>query len=351
MLCLTAVLPYHVHVDTIEPTSLKVIDPLSGDKWFNFTDAPYGTTFTVNITVADVTDLFNWQIRLTWNASLLEFASASLPSDHAMSGVEMAGGILVVAGPSAGQGYVDYAVAQMGPYPWTFNGTGRLCQITLRIVHSVDELQPEAGCELAFEVGAGKTELWDRYGNPISFIPENGYYHDIWSLALTDIAVTSIEPERIVAQQGQQLEINVTLTNYHSAFGGFNVTVYVNSSALPPQTVDVLYFHSNVTLTFAWNTEGYDLGVYNITAATSLIYYDTNQSNNILSFAPVYVLDHPGDFNDDLTVNMRDIAIQCLAFGSYPGHPKWNPSADMDGNSRVDMRDISLTCMCFGATY
>jgi hypothetical protein len=269
-----------------------------------------------------------------------------------MSGVENSGGVLLIAGPSAGAGYVNYGVAQLGePQIWTFNGTGRLCQITLRIIHEVDELEPENGCDLAFEVGAGKTELWNRNGNSISFIPENGYYHNIWILALTDIAVTSIEPERIVVQQGRQLRINVTLTNYHSAFGGFYVTVYVNSSALPPQIVDALYFLSNVTLTFVWITEGYDLGGYNITAATEPIYYDTNQSNNVLSFAPVYVLQHPGDFNNDLTVNMRDIAIQCLAFGSYPGHARWNPDADIDGNNRVDMRDISLTCMCFGANY
>jgi hypothetical protein len=39
------------------------------------------------------------------------------------------------------------------------------------------------------------------------------------------------------------------------------------------------------------------------------------------------------------------------AFGSYPGQPRWNPSADIDKDDRISMRDIYLVITSFGKTY
>lgn len=56
-----------------------------------------------------------------------------------------------------------------------------------------------------------------------------------------------------------------------------------------------------------------------------------------------------GDLNDDGEVDMRDIAIAAMAFGSYPGHSRWNIIADINQDSQVDMRDIALIARNFGA--
>ncbi|MDI6826092.1 MAG: dockerin type I domain-containing protein [Candidatus Aenigmarchaeota archaeon] len=56
----------------------------------------------------------------------------------------------------------------------------------------------------------------------------------------------------------------------------------------------------------------------------------------------------PGDINRDGQVDIRDIATVAKAFGSYPGHSKWNPVADIDGNGIIDILDIAKVAKNFG---
>lgn len=66
---------------------------------------------------------------------------------------------------------------------------------------------------------------------------------------------------------------------------------------------------------------------------------------------------NPGDINHDLKVDITDVAIAASAYGSYPGHPKWNCHADITGaeylipDGKVDIRDIALIASNFGKTY
>jgi hypothetical protein len=57
-----------------------------------------------------------------------------------------------------------------------------------------------------------------------------------------------------------------------------------------------------------------------------------------------------GDLNDDGVVNMEDLIIAFQAFGSTPGHPRWNAKADITGNGKVDLTDIYIIAKNFGDT-
>jgi len=57
-----------------------------------------------------------------------------------------------------------------------------------------------------------------------------------------------------------------------------------------------------------------------------------------------------GDINDDGVVNMEDLIIAFQAFGSFPGHPRWNSLADINGNGKVDAADIYIIAKHFGET-
>jgi len=59
----------------------------------------------------------------------------------------------------------------------------------------------------------------------------------------------------------------------------------------------------------------------------------------------------PGDLNHDGKVNIRDISIVARAFGSYPGHLRWNPSADINNDNKVNIRDLAIIARNFGKTY
>lgn len=44
----------------------------------------------------------------------------------------------------------------------------------------------------------------------------------------------------------------------------------------------------------------------------------------------------------DGKVNIRDINRVYQAWGSYPGHPKWDPDCDLNGDDKVNIRDIGI---------
>lgn len=59
----------------------------------------------------------------------------------------------------------------------------------------------------------------------------------------------------------------------------------------------------------------------------------------------------PGDINMDGKVDIIDISAVSRAFGSYPGHPRWNPIVDENEDGIIDIFDIALICRNFGKTY
>ena len=67
------------------------------------------------------------------------------------------------------------------------------------------------------------------------------------------------------------------------------------------------------------------------------------------SFATPSV-NHPlvGDVNHDCVVNILDMAIIALSFGSTPGSNKWNPNADLNHDGMVNMVDVGMAAFHFG---
>ncbi len=53
------------------------------------------------------------------------------------------------------------------------------------------------------------------------------------------------------------------------------------------------------------------------------------------------------DLNNDGEVDIQDIAMAASAFGSYPGHARWDVSADFNDDERIDMRDLHLIAINF----
>lgn len=65
-----------------ESVSVYMINPLIGNNTFNITDSPVNSVFTVDFYVGNVTDLITWQIRLTYNSTLINYAKAWFPDDN-----------------------------------------------------------------------------------------------------------------------------------------------------------------------------------------------------------------------------------------------------------------------------
>lgn len=55
-----------------------------------------------------------------------------------------------------------------------------------------------------------------------------------------------------------------------------------------------------------------------------------------------------GDLNNDGTVNIYDIMIVSLAYGSSEGDPNWNPIADINEDGKVNIHDMRIVSRDFG---
>jgi len=56
------------------------------------------------------------------------------------------------------------------------------------------------------------------------------------------------------------------------------------------------------------------------------------------------------DLNGDGIVNILDISIVALAFGSNPGDENCNQIADLDKNGEINIIDISMIAKDYGKT-
>jgi hypothetical protein len=55
-----------------------------------------------------------------------------------------------------------------------------------------------------------------------------------------------------------------------------------------------------------------------------------------------------GDVNNDGKVDIKDLEEAGKAFGSYLGHPRWNPIADLNQDDKVDIIDLATIAINFG---
>jgi len=89
--------------------------------------------------------------------------------------------------------------------------------------------------------------------------------------------------------------------------------------------------------------DGGKLGVYAVYLTSSYL------GELAISFL-TFKVELKGDLNDDLTVDIYDVVIVALAFGSYSGNPNWNPVADLNEDEIVDIYDVVAVALDFGKT-
>jgi uncharacterized repeat protein (TIGR01451 family) len=122
-----------------------------------------------------------------------------------------------------------------------------------------------------------------------------------------DVAATSQVPNVTEVEQGDAVEIEVTVENLGNFTETFNVACYYDSSHIGTQTVTNLQPGSSTTLTFIWNTAGVVPSFYYIEAVadSGRIITEVDENNNnctSLTTVTVYIPGEPGElFVDKVT--------------------------------------------------
>jgi parallel beta-helix repeat protein len=162
-----------------------------------------------------------------------------------------------------------------------------------------------------------------------------------------DIGITHLTTSKTVIGQGYNLSINVEMINYGINTEAFNLTVYANTSILQSLTNIVLTSRSSTTITFTWDTSGFAKGNYTISAYAWPVPGETDTEDNTFINGWVYV-GLVGDVNADGIVDIADIYLIELAYGTMPGQPGYKPNLDINSDSIIDIEDIYIASLHYG---
>ena len=164
-----------------------------------------------------------------------------------------------------------------------------------------------------------------------------------------DVSIEGVIASKSVVGSGYSMSINVAAADLGSYTETVNVTAYANATIIGSENV-TLSSGNSMTVTFTWNTAGFDYGNYALSAYALLVPGETNMGNNNMTGGTVYV-GIPGDVDGIGRVNMNDVVSILKAFGSTVGEPNYNPNCDIDGKGRVDMSDVVIALSNFGQHY
>jgi hypothetical protein len=232
-------------------------------------------SFSINITVSNVTNLYAWSFHLYYKSTVL-------------NGTSIAEGPFLAAKGSTIFSYPDFTDQYNATYGYMSvydtltgnitgpSGSGTLATVTFMAVGSGDSV-----------LHLNYTELLDShrpFGNQIPHATIDGEAY----VGTVDVAVSKIATP-IDISQGSMADINVTVENRGGIAETFDVTLtYNGTNPIGTQTIVKLPGGQSQILQFAWNTKLVPMGEYNLTASATKALGQTDTSDLSISLL-VYV--------------------------------------------------------------
>jgi len=105
-----------------------ILSIVPSENTFNYFETAVNSTFAVNATVTDVINLWNWQVRVIFDTTVLNCVDAVIPDDSPFN-FEIDSPVII----ENTQGYVQLGSSRLGTTPGV-NGSGVLTTITFKII-------------------------------------------------------------------------------------------------------------------------------------------------------------------------------------------------------------------------
>jgi len=325
ILC-TAIFPLtfaFLSLNTIQGENTKLlIDPPS----LYFETLVPGKRFSINVTVANVTDLKGYEFKLSFNTQMLDVVTVAF---------------LPEANLPVGNCCVDDAAGVM----WmntTYDGASITTTDAVALAAITFKMMARGTSPLHLY----DTKLVDSSGTLIAHGTEDG----LVLILRHDVAVVYVASSTLETYIGRVVNVTVTVKNNGDVAENLTVKAYHNDTVIGTFDVTNLAAGENTTMMFNWNTSDVVAGhSYTIKANATLVPYEADTTNNELVDGTVKVK-IIGDVTNDNTVDIDDLIAWDLAYGTYEGGPNWNPQADINGNSEVDKDDGILIIQNYHST-
>jgi len=251
------------------------------------TTVHFGTAFSVNVSVANVTDLGGWEFKLYFGNNEISVMSAAEGPFLQQSGPTIFFEVDITNNYNATHGRIWLTCAHLGHVPGV-NGSGTLATIGFHASGSGNTT-----------LSLVDTVLADSQANTITHTTNNG---TVRVTKTTDIAITNVTPFKTVVGQGYTMSITVTAANLGDQNATFNVTTYTNNTATGNVTTITTFMNitlasdTSTNLTVVWNTTGFALGNYKISAYAGPIPGETDLTNNTYIDGVMQIVD-PANIN------------------------------------------------------
>ena len=242
------------------------------------------------------------------------------------------------------------------------------------LINNIDQLERYQSSN-TWDDGAGKGNYWSDYtgvddgsgGRPagdgvgdtllphqeVDWYPLITHWILVHDASVTNVTYTVAPYGGSIAYPitGWKVIVTVSVRNEGDYNETFEVSAYANATIIQTEVV-TLPVRSSTAIELTWNMHEYiALGNYLIRGYAWPVPYETDVADNTYYDGTIEIVE-PGspDINGDGIVDIVDIVIVALAFGSEPGDPNWNPVADLNGDSIVDIVDVVLVAIHFGET-
>ncbi len=221
--------------------------------------------FSVNIMVANVTNLYAWQFNLTFNPTILEAVSPVVEGPFLK---QLRTTIMGATNIDSTAGWIFTGAAFFDWEQPGASGSGVLATASFRV-----KMAGVSSLRLSSE-----TQLVTYDGNlpvPMTYEPVDGVFGYPRDLAVTGLVASSSS-----VPPGELVSLNATIRNKGIVDEIFNVTVYRNSTAIDTRTGLTLDSETNTFVIFDWNTTGVAAGNYIMRAEVSTVPGENDTVNN-----------------------------------------------------------------------
>jgi general secretion pathway protein D len=246
-----------------------------------------GETFSVNITILNVIDLYAYEINLYYDPAIVNGTTI-------VEGPFLKTHVLTWAIPNFNDNYnsthglARMAVSVLGDVAGV-TGTGVLCTISF--------LSKQVGSSILTLAG---TKLQNSHYAPIAHTTSGGQFQVV--PVERDVAVISVNASTSEAVAGEIVDVYAVVLNQGGKTETFDVTAYANDTAVGTKTVTGLAKSSNTTVDIPWNTGGATVGEYVIKAEVQSLPGETDLSDNVFVDGTVTIV--PG---------LHDVSVESVA--------------------------------------